>query len=124
MILLFASVLAATPPPASAECYGVAVETQNGLVNLTYIDAYGPKEDVAKVTEAALRIGVQAKEIRPAIPSPEGEGVHIPFMTPRVSGRAATDLVTRLRKGEFGALKDHLGVMGIETLPADKCPRS
>ena len=113
--------LVAQSAVSAAECLGVAIDTQNGQANLMWVDVYGAKGDLAKVAGAAQDIGVEPEEVRT---TPKGDGIHIPFVSPRVSAAKAVALITRVRKGEFGSLTDKLAVMGIETLPADKCPRS
>ena len=122
--MITALVLALAAAPASdvgANCLGVAIQSQNGPLNLWGIDISGPDEVLNKIVTASTRFGILPKDI---FGSPSNGSIAILFVSPRVHSGDVVDLVTRIRGGEFGAATVHTRTMGIETLPADKCPRT
>ena len=135
--LLFAVTLAQTAPASpSADggwCAGVAIRTPSGPANFLWLIATGNAEALRRFKAAAEAIPyVDAGEPRPAEfdrpTAPAGsEEVIITFRTmphrPQESTNPAdaVTLLQRAQRGDFGTLIVRPWIMGIETLPADRC---
>lgn len=103
-------------------CIGVAVETQNGPANLLGFRVIGNSAAVEKVVAAAKKIGADVGN-----PQREPDGrveVYFFFPSPPVTSATAVSVIKQAQSGDFGPLTVETKTFGIETLPADKCPRS
>lgn len=121
MTLILSVVMLAATTPATEPCLGVAIEGQHGPINLMGFSATGDKASVEKLAAANRAIG---GETAPWKDAADGRvTAHFFFPSPPVRADAAVDLVVRARRGAFGRLAVETATMGIETLPADKCPR-
>jgi hypothetical protein len=98
----------------------VAIQSQNGPVNLWGVDISAPRDVLTKIVDASKTLGVLPKDIQG---SPSNGSIAVMFVSPRVHSGDVVKLVSRIRGGEFGVATVHTRTMGIETLPADKCLR-
>lgn len=103
-------------------CIGVVVETQNGPANLLGFRVNGDSAAVEKVVAAAKQIG---SDVGNSQRQPDGRvEVYFFFPSPPVTSAAAVSVIKQAQSGDFGSLTVETKTFGIETLPADKCPRS
>ena len=123
--LLALAVLA--PPPATVPwCRGVAIDTEEGRANFVWIIAEGADEDLRRLLTAA-----QAMRLFHATGPRAGVlgrmEVVVQFQTMHGRPQETTDpadalaFLQRAQEGEFGQLTIRPMIMGIETLPADRC---
>ena len=118
---------ASTQSPATVPwCRGVAIDTEDGRANFLWIIAEGADEDLRRLLTAAQAMRL----FRATGPRPGARGrmqVVVQFQTmhgrPQETTNPADALafLQRAQQGEFGQLTIRPMIMGIETLPADRC---
>ena len=113
-------------PASSSVCAGVAVDTPSGRANFIWIAGFGDEAALARFRSAAAAI--RNVEVQGPRTVHDGRNeVVVLFQTVKDRPQDTTDpadaanLLRRARAGEFGSLQIEPMVMGMDTLPADRC---